>query len=109
MGFKTQLKLRARRQAKLMRALRKSLELRTRVNRTDRIRPNDVLCFTTLRNEHVRLPYFLEYYRKMGSAISLWSITGLMMARRSILKNNVTCRSGPRRPVTKGLVSGSTG
>ena len=68
MGLKTQLKLRARRQTKLMRALRKSLELRTRVNRTDRIRPDDILCFTTLRNELVRLPYFLDYYRNMGVA-----------------------------------------
>jgi hypothetical protein len=66
MGLKTQLKLRARRQVKLMRALRKSLQLRARVNRTDRIRPGDILCFTTLRNEYVRLPYFLDYYRKMG-------------------------------------------
>jgi len=49
-----------------MRALRKSLQLRARVNRTDRIRPGDILCFTTLRNEYVRLPYFLDYYRKMG-------------------------------------------
>ena len=51
-----------------MRALRKSLELRSRVNRTDRIRPGDILCFTTLRNEYVRLPYFLDYYRQMGVA-----------------------------------------
>ena len=58
MGLKTQLKLRARRQVKLMRALRKSLELRARVKRTDRIRQGDILCFTTLRNEFVRLPLF---------------------------------------------------
>ncbi|SUZ32678.1 hypothetical protein ROE7235_02439 [Roseibaca ekhonensis] len=68
MGLKTQFKLRARRQAKLMRALRKSLELRARVNRTDRIRPDDILCFTTLRNEYLRLPYFLDYYRQQGVA-----------------------------------------
>lgn len=65
-GFRTKLRLRARRQAKLMRALRKSLELRTRVNRTDRIRSGTILAFTTLRNELVRLPYFLDYYRAQG-------------------------------------------
>jgi hypothetical protein len=65
-GVKTQLKLRARRQAKLARALRKSWELKARVNRTDNIRPGDILAFTTLRNEVVRLPYFFDYYRAAG-------------------------------------------
>jgi hypothetical protein len=35
-------------------------------DRTDRIRPGDILAFTTLRNERVRLPYFLDYYRRQG-------------------------------------------
>ena len=35
-------------------------------NRTDQIRKNDILLFCTLRNEGVRLPYFLKYYRDMG-------------------------------------------
>jgi hypothetical protein len=35
-------------------------------NRTDAINPGDVLCFVTLRNERVRLKYFLEYYRQRG-------------------------------------------
>ena len=30
------------------------------------IRPGDVLVFVTLRNERVRLPYFLDYYRRQG-------------------------------------------
>ena len=30
------------------------------------LRPGEVLCCTVLRNELVRLPYFLEYYRKQG-------------------------------------------
>lgn len=36
------------------------------VNRADMIRPHDLLLFSTLRNERVRLPYFLRYYREMG-------------------------------------------
>ncbi|WP_439560621.1 glycosyltransferase family 2 protein [Roseinatronobacter sp.] len=65
-AIRAQLRLRAQRQAKLMRALRKSLELKSRVNRTAAIRSGDILAFTTLRNELVRLPYFLDYYRAQG-------------------------------------------
>ncbi|WP_417720579.1 glycosyltransferase family 2 protein [Salipiger sp.] len=35
-------------------------------NRTDQIRSSDLLVFCTARNEGVRLPYFLKYYREMG-------------------------------------------
>ena len=28
--------------------------------------PQPILLFLTMRNERVRLPYFLEYYRKLG-------------------------------------------
>lgn len=35
-------------------------------NRTDKIKPKDILLFVTLRNERVRLPYFLKYYRDLG-------------------------------------------
>lgn len=62
----TQFQLRRERQVKLMRALRKSLELTRRVDRTKDIKPGDVLAFTTLRNELIRLPYFLKYYRDLG-------------------------------------------
>ncbi len=64
MGAK--LRLRAERQIKLARALRKSFELRRVHDRTRAIRPGMILAFTTLRNEHVRLPYFLQYYRDLG-------------------------------------------
>ncbi len=36
------------------------------IDRTDQIKPDDILVFSTLRNEQVRLPYFLKYYREMG-------------------------------------------
>ena len=51
-----------------IRAARKQLELSEVVNRTKAIGKGDVLAFTTLRNEAVRLPYFLKYYRQMGVA-----------------------------------------
>ena len=36
------------------------------VNRVSTIRPTDILVFSTLRNERVRLPFFLQYYRNQG-------------------------------------------
>jgi hypothetical protein len=50
----------------LIRAFRKRRELSAVNDRTDAIRPTDVLVFSTLRNERVRLPYFLSYYRNLG-------------------------------------------
>ncbi|QJF53048.1 glycosyltransferase family 2 protein [Roseobacter ponti] len=49
-----------------IRALRKSPELRRVSDRTDAIRAGEILLFSTMRNEKVRLPYFLDYYRNMG-------------------------------------------
>jgi len=58
-------RLRLQRKRWRLRALRKSRELRPVSDRTDRIRPSDLLVFCTQRNEGVRLPYFLRYYREM--------------------------------------------
>ncbi|MGJ8606290.1 MAG: glycosyltransferase family 2 protein [Marivita sp.] len=49
-----------------IRALRKSRELVAVADRTSEIAPDATLAFVTLRNEHIRLPYFLKYYREMG-------------------------------------------
>jgi hypothetical protein len=49
-----------------IRAFRKRRELKQIVNRTSQIKPDDILLFCTQRNEKIRLPYFLDYYRKMG-------------------------------------------
>jgi len=49
-----------------VRAIRKRRELRNMSDRTAQIRSSDLLAFSTLRNEHIRLPYFLEYYRNKG-------------------------------------------
>ena len=35
-------------------------------DRTRALRPGDVLLFACLRNERIRLPYFLDYYRTLG-------------------------------------------
>jgi hypothetical protein len=59
-------KLRLERKRFLIRAWRKARDLLLVADRTDQIRPNDVLCFVTLRNERIRLPYFLRYYRDRG-------------------------------------------
>jgi len=59
-------RLRLRRKRMLVRAWRKGFELRRVQDRTNAIRRGDVLLFCTLRNERVRLPYFLHYYREMG-------------------------------------------
>lgn len=50
----------------LARAWRRRGDLRCVANRTKGLKPNDILCFTTVRNERIRLPYFLKYYRAMG-------------------------------------------
>lgn len=59
-------RLRIRRRHRLVRAIRKRRELRSMSDRTAQIRSSDLLAFSTLRNEHIRLPYFLDYYRNKG-------------------------------------------
>lgn len=41
-------------------------EIKECVNRTSRIRKNDILGFITLRNEMSRLPHFFDHHRKLG-------------------------------------------
>lgn len=43
-------------------------ELQAAHDATAKIRPNDILVFVTARNEMARIPYFLDFYRKMGVA-----------------------------------------
>lgn len=66
MGAFQSYRLRLLRRRWLLRAMRKRRELRSVADRTSNIRRSDLLCFSTLRNEHVRLPYFLDYYREKG-------------------------------------------
>ena len=66
MGVVSTLKLRWQRKRFLARAYIRRRQLSAVQNRTRLIRPNDTLLFCTLRNERVRLPYFLSYYRELG-------------------------------------------
>jgi len=59
-------KLRIERKRWRLRALRKRRELTSVKNRTAQIGKSDILVFCTLRNEAVRLPFFLKYYRDLG-------------------------------------------
>ncbi|MBF9035918.1 glycosyltransferase family 2 protein [Rhodobacterales bacterium HKCCE2091] len=58
--------LRLRRRRFRIRAWRKSRALDLVVDRTSLIRRGQILCFVTLRNERARLPWFLDYYRRLG-------------------------------------------
>ncbi|MGK7650888.1 glycosyltransferase family 2 protein [Roseovarius sp. B08] len=62
----TAYRLRWKRRRLLFRALRKRRQLRPVMDRTNRVAPGDILCFSTVRNEAVRLPYFLEHHRALG-------------------------------------------
>ena len=66
MGAVQSYRLRLQRKRWLGRAIRKRRELTAVVQRMDDIQPSDILVFSTFRNEGVRLPYFLKYYRDMG-------------------------------------------
>ena len=66
MGAWQSYRLRLQRKRWRIRAFRKRRDLRPVTNRTESIRPSDLLVFSTQRNEGVRLPYFLQYYRDMG-------------------------------------------
>ena len=59
-------RMRLRRKRRVLRAIRKSRELTLKQDNTAAIRPDDILVFSTFRDEGVRLPYFLKYYRDMG-------------------------------------------
>ena len=66
MSFVQSYRMRLRRKHAKIRSYRKGLSLRSVVDRTDAIKPGQVLLFSTLRDEHIRLPYFLAYYRDLG-------------------------------------------
>lgn len=61
-----QYRLRLRRKQRLIRAYRKSRQLTCLQNNTTAIQKDDVLLVCTLRNERIRLPYFMKYYRDLG-------------------------------------------
>ncbi|WP_114292916.1 glycosyltransferase family 2 protein [Pseudosulfitobacter sp. DSM 107133] len=66
MGVWQSYRLRLQRKRWRIRAFRKRRELTRVADRTGIIHPNDILLFSTQRNEKIRLPYFLDYYRDQG-------------------------------------------
>lgn len=66
MGLMSIYRLRLRRQYLLARAFRRRRQLTPVANRMPGLRAQPILLFSTMRNERVRLPYFLDYYRKLG-------------------------------------------
>ncbi len=59
-------RMRLRRKRRLIRCVRKRRELKPLRNATKSIRPDDILLVCVVRNEKIRLPYFLDYYRRLG-------------------------------------------
>ncbi len=68
MGLLTRYRLRWVRKFHRLRAWRRRGDLACLQDRTQAIRRPDVLLFATIRNERLRLPYFLRYYRDLGVA-----------------------------------------
>lgn len=66
MSLLSQYVLRIARKRWLVRAFRKRRELQPVVDRTNLIARESILLFSTLRNEKIRLPFFLQYYRDIG-------------------------------------------
>jgi len=66
LGLVQSYRLRLQRRRWRIRAFRKRRELKAMSDRTSQVKPDDILCFSTLRNERVRLPYFIKYYRDQG-------------------------------------------
>lgn len=64
--IRTRFRLRVRRQWLLGRAIRRRGALSVVRDRTGGIGPHAILAFVTQRNEMVRLPYFMDYYRRQG-------------------------------------------
>ena len=60
------LRKRAERQFLLARVLRRRGQVIPDIDRTGQIEPQDILVFSTIRNERSRLPFFLDYYRRLG-------------------------------------------
>lgn len=66
MGLISIYRLRLRRKYLLARAYRRRRQLVPVTNRMTGLRSQPILLFSTMRNERVRLPFFLDYYRKLG-------------------------------------------
>ena len=59
-------RLRWKRRRLLFRIWRKRRQITALSDKTARIAPGAILCFATMRNEMLRLPWFLQHYRGLG-------------------------------------------
>lgn len=59
-------RLRWKRRRFLFRVWRKRRQIAVQSDKTRQIAPGAILAFSTMRNEMLRLPFFLEHYRKLG-------------------------------------------
>ena len=66
MGALASYRLRMERQRWRARAFRKRRDLKPVSVRTKQIKKDDIIIFSTMRNERIRLSYFLRYYRELG-------------------------------------------
>ncbi|WP_299837342.1 glycosyltransferase family 2 protein [uncultured Jannaschia sp.] len=67
MGLISSYRMRLRRRYWRLRALRRRRQLTTVRDRTRTIASGAILVASTMRNERMRLPYFLDYYRRLGA------------------------------------------
>ncbi|WP_120633064.1 glycosyltransferase family 2 protein [Ruegeria sp. EL01] len=58
--------MRLRRKRRILRCVKKRRELKPASTNTAAIRPDDILLMSVIRNEKIRLPFLLDYYRKLG-------------------------------------------
>ncbi|WP_298935910.1 glycosyltransferase family 2 protein [uncultured Ruegeria sp.] len=58
--------MRLRRKRRILRCVKKRRELKPASTNTAAIRSDDILLMSVIRNEKIRLPYLLDYYRKLG-------------------------------------------
>jgi len=66
LGVLASYRLRLERQRWRGRAFRKRRDLKPVSVRTKQIKKDDIIIFSTMRNERIRLSYFLRYYRELG-------------------------------------------
>ncbi|MFT4150619.1 MAG: glycosyltransferase family 2 protein [Paracoccaceae bacterium] len=84
-------RLRLRRKRSHLRARLRRRDLTAFSDRTRSIRSDDILLFSVLRNERVRLSYFLSYYRDLGVDHFLFVDNGSSDGSREYLATQPDC------------------
>lgn len=83
--------LRRERLLRVLRAYRARQRLEQVEDRTAEIQQGDILAFSTVRNERIRLPYFLSYYRAMGVGHFFFVDNGSNDGTREYLQGQPDC------------------